>query len=44
MSKLYKCYAENCKAIFEKDAEIINQIDEILSIIDKINYLLTLKK
>ena len=44
MSKLYKCYAENCKAMFEKDAEIINQIDEILSIIDKINYLLTLKK
>lgn len=43
MKSLYKCYAENCRALFTKDLEILNQIDEIVSLIDKINYLLTLK-
>ena len=43
MKSLYKCYAEDCRALFSKDLEILNQIDEIVSLIDKINYLITLK-
>ncbi len=43
IKSLYKCYAEDCRNLFSKDLEILNQIDEIISLIDKINYLLTLK-
>lgn len=45
MSKLKECYAVKCKNAFspEKDPEILNIIDEILSTIDKTTYLLTLK-
>jgi hypothetical protein len=43
MKSLYKCYAEDCRSLFSNDLEILNQIDEIVSLIDKINYLLTLK-
>jgi len=44
MKAVYKCYAVDCKALFDKDPEILNQLDEILSLLDKINYLLTLKR
>lgn len=44
MSKLFKCYNENCKPLFKENAEIVNQIDEILSTINGIIYLLSLNK
>ena len=45
MLKLKECYEVKCKKAFspEKDPEILNIIDEILSTIDKTTYLLTLK-
>jgi hypothetical protein len=43
MKSLYKTYAVDCRSLFSNDLEILNQIDEIVSLIDKINYLLTLK-
>lgn len=45
MAHLYKCYAEDCRSLFDpvKDSEIINILDEIVALIDKIKYLLSLK-
>lgn len=45
IGKLKECYEVKCKGAFspEKDPEILNIIDEILSTIDKTTYLLTLK-
>lgn len=45
MDKLYSCYSDRCKSCFsaEKDSEILNIIDEIIAIIDKTKYLLSLK-
>lgn len=45
MDHLYKCYSLECKSIFEegKDSEIINILDEIISLIDKIKYLISLR-
>lgn len=42
---LYKFYSEQAKSFFspDKDPEIINILDEIISLIDKSQYLLTLK-
>lgn len=44
MSNLFKCYNEDCKPLFKENAEIVNQIDEILSTINVIKYLLSLNK
>ena len=45
MGKLKECYSVKCKSVFtaEKDPEILNIIDEIIALIDKTTYLLTLK-
>ncbi len=45
MQVLYDCYANECKSIFDPqvDPEIINIIDEIIAVVDKTKYLLTLK-
>jgi hypothetical protein len=45
MDKLYSCYSGRCKSCFstEKDPEILNIIDEIIAIVDKTKYLLSLK-
>lgn len=45
MDHLYSCYKEDCRSLFDekRDTELINLIDEILSMIDKIKYLLTLE-
>lgn len=45
MSHLHKCYAVDCRSIFDpvKDSEIINILDEIVALIDKTKYLLSLK-
>lgn len=45
MGKLKECYSVKCKKVFspEKDPEILNIIDEIIALIDKTTYLLTLK-
>lgn len=45
METLYKCYSDKCKSCFspEKDPEILNIIDEIIAIVDKTKYLLSLK-
>ena len=45
MDQLYECYREECRCLFDdkKDSELINIIDEILSMVDKIKYLLTLE-
>jgi DNA-binding ferritin-like protein len=42
---LHKCYAEDCRSLFDptKDSEIINILDEIVALIDKIKHLLSLK-
>jgi hypothetical protein len=46
MENLDKCYRETCSSMFNEkdDSEILNIIQEILSLIDKTKYLLTLKK
>jgi hypothetical protein len=46
MSNLDKCYRETCYSMFNEkdDSEILNIIQEILALIDKTKYLLTLKK
>ena len=38
MDHLYKCYSLECKSIFEegKDSEIINILDEIIALVDKV--------
>lgn len=45
MDHLYKCYAIDCKSLFEqgKDSEIINIIEEIIGLVDKIKYLISLR-
>ena len=45
MDHLYKCYSLECKSIFEnsKDPEILNIIDEIVSLVDKTKYLISLR-
>lgn len=45
MNHLYECYTKECKSLFtaEKDPEILNIIDEIIGLIDKTKYLLTLR-
>jgi DNA-binding ferritin-like protein len=45
MGHLHKCYAEDCRSLFDptKDSEIINILDEIVALIDKIKHLLSLK-
>jgi DNA-binding ferritin-like protein len=45
MDNLYSCYSGRCKSCFspEKDPEILNIIDEIIAIVDKTKYLLSLK-
>jgi hypothetical protein len=46
MSELDQCYRKECSSVFspEEDPEILNLIQEIMSLIDKTKYLLTLKK
>lgn len=45
MDHLYKCYAIDCKSLFEqgKDSEIMNIIEEIIGLVDKIKYLISLR-
>lgn len=45
MDHLYKCYSLECKSIFEegKDSEIINILDEIIALVDKVKYLISLR-
>lgn len=45
MNHLYTCYSSDCKTLFDasSDSEIVNILDEILSLIDKTKYLLTLR-
>jgi len=45
MDELYNCYRNECRCLFDenKDSELLNIIDEIISLIDKIKYLLTLE-
>lgn len=45
MESLYSCYAEECKGKLnpDQDSEIINIIDEIVALVDKTKYLLSLK-
>ena len=40
---IYLFYSGECKEMFSKDPELLNIIEEILGLIDKIKYLLTLK-
>lgn len=46
ISEIDQCYRKECSSAFspEEDPEILNLIQEILSLIDKTKYLLTLKK
>ena len=45
MDELYNCYRNDCRGLFDenKDSELLNIVDEIISLIDKIKYLLTLE-
>jgi DNA-binding ferritin-like protein len=45
MDHLYNCYSSECRSLFDpsKDSEIINILDEILSLVDKTKYLLSLR-
>jgi hypothetical protein len=45
MDHLYKCYAVECKSSFEegKDSEILNIVEEIIALVDKIKYLISLR-
>jgi hypothetical protein len=45
MDNLYDCYRNECRGLFDenKDSELLNLIDEIISLIDKVKYLLTLE-
>lgn len=45
MEHLYNCYHAECRAPFDpaRDSEIVNILDEILSLVDKTKYLLTLR-
>jgi DNA-binding ferritin-like protein len=45
MDHLYRCYSVECKCLFEakKDSEILNIIEEIVALIDKIKYLISLR-
>ena len=42
-TSMYVFYATECKDTFSSDSEILNLLDEILSLIDQVKYLLTLK-
>lgn len=46
MENLDKCYRETCSCLFDEknDSEILNIIHEILALVDKTKYLLSLKK
>lgn len=45
LDHLYKCYSVDCKSLLNEDSdpELINLIDEILSLVDQIKYLSSLK-
>jgi hypothetical protein len=45
LDHLYKCYSIDCKTLLDEnsDPELINLIDEILSLVDQIKYLTSLK-
>ncbi len=45
IEKMRQCYCEECKSYFtaEKDPEILNILDEIIALLDKTMYLMTLK-
>ena len=45
MDELHSCYRNDCRCLFDenKDSELLNIIDEIISLIDRIKYLLTLE-
>ena len=45
MEHLYKCYAIDCKSILnaETDPELLNIVDEIISLIDQTRYLVSLR-
>jgi len=45
IEKIKHCYSKECKSYFtaEKDPEILNILDEIIALLDKTMYLLTLK-
>ena len=45
MDHLYKYYSVDCKSLFEqgKDSEILNIIEEIIALVDKIKYLISLR-
>jgi hypothetical protein len=42
-TSMYLFYSTECKETFSSDSEILNLLDEILSLIDQVKYLLTLK-
>jgi hypothetical protein len=43
--KMQECYSTECRSLFDpaKDPEILNILDELISLVDKTMYLLTLK-
>jgi hypothetical protein len=45
IEKMKNCYSKECKSYFtaEEDPEILNILDEIIALLDKTMYLLTLK-
>jgi DNA-binding ferritin-like protein len=45
MDHLVKCYTSDCRTFFDKDkdSEIVNIIDEILALVNKTKYLVSLK-
>jgi DNA-binding ferritin-like protein len=45
MDHLYKCYTEDCRELFDRDAdsEIVNIIDEIIAAVDQTKYLISLR-
>lgn len=45
MDHLYKCYTEDCRELFDRDAdsEIVNIIDEIIAVVDQTKYLISLR-
>jgi DNA-binding ferritin-like protein len=45
LDSLYKCYSVDCKSILDgkRDVELINTVDEIVALVDKIKYLVSLR-
>ena len=45
MEHLYKCYAIDCKSLLdpEADPELLNIVDEIISLVDQTRYLVSLR-